>query len=177
MKKLNANIHSDLNQDQDAQPVLDSKTKSSEFVNVDLKELPKKKIYGHDLTKMKSFKNLRKNYKQDNMKIHFITSLKPILESYIPVDSENDLNDELLVEILNMAESYFIYFDETEREELKHSSVVELMLPYFHNDEKLMEKMISMVWGRVKKSTWKRRAFSKLKLFLAKFLSISMSNI
>jgi hypothetical protein len=30
-------------------------------------EVPPKKVYGHDLTKMKSFKLLRKGYKRDNL--------------------------------------------------------------------------------------------------------------
>ena len=136
-------------------------------------EVPSKKVYGHDLTKMKSFKLLRKAHKREHLKAEFITNLQAVLTDFIsPENEENDLNDELLVQILNISESFFIHSDENEREEMKHESVVELMLPYFRNDVKLLEKSISLVWGRVKKTTWKRRAWSKTKLFLVKFLHI-----
>jgi hypothetical protein len=125
---------------------------------------------------MKSFKQLRKGYKRDNLKVQFIANLQTVLKDFIsPENEENDLNDELLVQILNIAESYFIYFNEEERETMKHESVVELMLPYFRNDVKLLEKSISLVWGRVIKTTWKRRAWSKTKLFLVKFLHIAIT--
>jgi hypothetical protein len=138
-------------------------------------EVPPKKVYGHDLTKMKSFKLLRKGYKRDRMKAEFITNLQSVLTDFISSDNEeNDLNDELLVQILNIAESFFIHFDKEEREEMKHESVMELMLPYFRNDVKLLEKSISLVWGRVIMTTWKRRAWSKTKLFFAKFLHIAI---
>jgi hypothetical protein len=136
-------------------------------------EVPPKKVYGHDLTKMKSFKLVRKGYKREQLKAEFITNLKAILKDFIPPEhEENDLNDVLLVQILNISESFCIYFDKKEREEMKHESVVELMLPYFRNDVKLLEKSISLVWGRVKKTTWKRRAWTKTKIFFVKFLRI-----
>lgn len=139
-------------------------------------KVPPKKVYGHDLTKMKSFKLLRKGYKRDNLKAQFITNLQAVLKDFIsPENEENDLNDELLVQILNISESFFIYFDKKEREEMKKESVVELMLLYFRNDVKLLEKSISLVWGRVKKTTWKRRAWSKTKIFLVKFLHIAIT--
>jgi hypothetical protein len=102
--------------------------------------------------------------------------LQAVLKDFISSENEeNDLNDELLVQILNISESFFIYFDKKEREEMKHESVVELMLPYFRNDVKLLEKSISLVWGRVKKTTWKRRAWSKTKIFFVKFLRIGIT--
>ena len=54
------------------------------------------------------------------MKYIFISDLQLILNEYKPSNDENDLNDELLLEILNIAEEYFIYpLNKDEREQTK----------------------------------------------------------
>lgn len=172
MKKLTTNVN----------PVMREQTPQLEnlprldTVELDentLKPVPPKTIYGHNLLKLKSFKNMRRECKANNMKTVFVNDLSVILSHFVldPTDeeNENDLNDELLVEILNLSESYFIYFDKEKREELKVSAVHQLMLPYFRNDKKLLEKTILHVWNRVDKSTMRKRLWAKSRLF---FLSI-----
>jgi hypothetical protein len=131
-----------------------------------LKKVPQKKIYGYDLKRLKSFKKIRQNYKVKNMQHTFTNDLKFILNEYSPNDKDNELNDELLLEVLNISEEYFIYpLKKKEREEVKRDCVVQLMLPYFRGDELLLNKTIAHLWHRVKKSTLCKRVYQRLKNF------------
>ena len=127
-------------------------------LHANLNKVPQKILYGYDLKKSKSFRKIRQSYKKKNMKQVFITDLKTILSEYSPEDSENELNDELLVEIMQIAEEYYIYPNiKEERDVLKHDSVIELMLPYFRNDTLLLTNIMGHVKGKVNKlKNWKR---------------------
>ena len=101
------------------------------------------------------------------MKVIFLNDLKTILDEYSPQDEDNKYNSELLVEILNISEEYFIYpRNRAEREDVKRKSVIQLMKPYFENNEFLLEKTIDNVWHKVSKSTYLKRLFSRLKNFI-----------
>lgn len=127
--------------------------------------IPQKSIYSHSLKKLKSYKTIRKNCKMRNMKSAFVNDLKVILNEF-PISSENDMNDELLVEICNIAESYFFYPKKKEdREQVKLECISELMLPYFRNDELLLQKTLGYVSHKIKKSTMIMRTVSRLKYF------------
>ena len=52
------------------------------------------------------------------MEFVFVNDLKIILDEYSPI-KEFEFCDELLVQIMNIAEEYFIQKDKTEREESK----------------------------------------------------------
>ena len=60
-------------------------------------------------------------------------------------------DDELLIEILNIAESFFIYGEAKEREAIKVQCIEELMKPYFKNDGELLLKTIELVEHKIKK--------------------------
>ena len=129
-------------------------------------EVPPRSLYGHDLKKLKSFKKIRQGYKKQNMKNVFINDLSNILKEFSPDQPENELNDELLIEIMQIAEEYYIYpSTEEDRTSLKNDSVVELMLPYFRGDPKLLEYTMKHAKQYVKKIGKLRRTFMKLKLF------------
>ena len=64
--------------------------------------------------------------------------MKVVLNEYSPSDKENQYNDELLIEVLNIAEEFFINKDSTEREVYKKDCVIELLLPYFNNNKQLL---------------------------------------
>ena len=51
-----------------------------------------------------------------NLKYTFLSDMKIVLNEYLPTDNDNQYNDELLIEVLNIAEEYFINKDKTERE-------------------------------------------------------------
>ena len=134
-----------------------------ETVDETLKEIPPNTIYGCNLKKIKSYKNIRKSYKLKNQKQVFITDLRAVLNEFPTVNHQ--YNDELLVEILNIAECYFIYGDKNERETVKNESILEIMKPYFKNDEELLMKTITHVWHKVSKSNMFKRSLQRFKLF------------
>ena len=45
------------------------------------------------------------------MRNQFIQDLEPILKFLPPADEENDLDDDILVEVLELAEQHFFYGD------------------------------------------------------------------
>ena len=128
-----------------------------------LKEIPANSLYGVNLKKIKSYKNIRRSYKIKNQKQVFLTDLKQVLREFPFMDHQ--YNDELLVEILNIAEVYFCYGDKEEREKVKSEAIKELMLPYFKEDEQLLLKTISHIWCKVSKSNAFKRTWQRFKLF------------
>jgi hypothetical protein len=131
-------------------------------------EVPPKEIFNHNLKHLKSFKNIRTAYKNKNLKYTFVNDLSIVLKEYDPTDPSNELNDELLLEIMNISEEYFICKCKTTREELKTESVKSLMLPYFRNDEKLLDKTISHIYHKVKKSSVIKRVWKRFTFFFVR---------
>lgn len=126
--------------------------------------IPPKKMFNVDLKKLKSFKQIRQKYKKKNMEFVFVNDLKIILDEYSPI-KEFEFCDELLVQIMNIAEEYFIQKDKTEREESKLLSIKKLMLPYYRNDEKLLDIHIKHLKHLVKKSNVFKRVYQRTKNF------------
>ena len=125
----------------------------------DVKVIPPKQVYNHDLKKIKSYRKLRRSHKLNNAKSVFITDMRCILECFKVEDHKLDC--ELLVEVLNIAESYFIYGKKIDRDESKQEAVKKLMLPYFLDDELVLEKTITNVWNKVKKSNTLKRCLRR----------------
>ena len=126
--------------------------------------IPPKKMFNVDLKKLKSFKQIRQKYKKKNMEFVFVNDLKVILDEYSPI-KEFEFCDELLVQIMNIAEEYFIQKDKKEREESKLLSIKKLMLPYYRNDEKLLDIHIRHLKHLVKKSNVLKRIYQRTKNF------------
>jgi hypothetical protein len=127
-------------------------------------EIPPKTLFNFDLKKLKSFKKIRQAYKKKNLEFVFVNDLSVILNEYTPI-KDYEFCDELLVQIMNIAEEYFIQKDKTEREQSKISSIKKLMLPYYRNDEKLLDIHISHLYHKVKKSTVIKRLYQRTKNF------------
>lgn len=128
-----------------------------------VRDVPPNNIYGHNLKNISSYNKLRKGYKLSNQKAIFLNDIKAILKEF-PAD-KHQYDDELLVEILNIAEAYFIYGSKEERERVKEECIMNILLPYFRNDKDLLVKTISHVWFRVKKSNVLKRLWSRFKNF------------
>lgn len=126
-------------------------------------EVPPKSLYGNNLKKIKSFKKLRRGYKLQNQKAIFLHDLKELLRNFDVITHKYD--DSLLIEILNIAESFFIYGKTEDREQIKKDCIFELMSPYFANDSDLLSKTITHVWRHVSKSSLRRRAWARFKIF------------
>lgn len=160
MKKLVSQSVTDVNE-------IETKNVESVEEEKENDDVPPKTVYNYSLKRLKSYKNIRKACKMKNMKKVFVDDLKSVLKEFKVKD--NELNDELLVEIMNIAEQYFFYpKTKEEREQLKSEVVFELMLPYFRNDIKLLEKTIGHVAHKVKKSKLYQRLFSRFKYFFLK---------
>ena len=124
--ELNLNSNTDSNNDE--KPSTEDEVKENDIKPVDV---PPKSLYGNNLKKIKSFKKLRRGYKLQNQRAIFINDLKQLLKQF-PAE-RHQYDDELLIEILNIAESFFIYGSSEERELIKVQCIEELMLPFFKN--------------------------------------------
>jgi hypothetical protein len=134
---------------------------------VKLSNVPPKSLKsGYNLKKISSFKAIRHRYKLNNQTAMFVDDLQIILNEYSP--EKHQLDNDLLIHILNIAESFFIYGNKNEREEQKVYAVKQLMKKYYRNDEILLETMISTVFSKVKKSNFIKRAYQR---FINKFLN------
>jgi len=125
---------------------------------VSIGELPKSKLYSR-LKKLNSFKEIKKNYKLNSQKDIFVSDIKALLQ-HLSV-SEHEYDIELLVEVMNACEEFFIYGNKKEREQCKVEAIFELMLPFFKS-EQVLEKFVGTVSGKVKKSNFLRRMFRKM---------------
>ena len=131
----------------------------------EMDSLPAKNLYGIDLKQLKSFKKLRQNFKKQELKTVFLHDVKQIL-SQLDCNGEDRFNSDLLVAILNLAEQFFVYpKNREEREQLKLESVIELMLPFFDNNQEYLVNAIGNVSNQVKKSNVLKRVYARMKLF------------
>ena len=144
------------------QPVQQPLQQQANIESVKLEEevVPPKSLYNYNLKSIGSFKQIRRKYKMSNQHQVFVKDLGVILSEYAPASHQFD--NELLLHILNIAESFFIYGNKTERNELKEKAVRALMLPYFRDDDDILNMMISSVWVKVKKTNLLKRLAKRL---------------
>ena len=135
-------------------------------------DVPKKSLYGHDLKKLKSFKKIRQSAKLINKRNQFIHDLESILKFLPASDIDNDLDDEILIEVMELAESHFFYGDKETRDYEKQASVLQVMLPYFRNDVKILQKTMNNVFHRVKKLSRRSRTWKKFKVFFCQSVKL-----
>ena len=102
------------------------------------------------------------------MEFVFVNDLQTILNEYTPIENY-EFDDELLIQIMNIAEDYFIQKNKDERELSKIESVRKLMLPYYRNDSQLLDINIRHLLHKVKKSTALKRTYQRVKKFFFKF--------
>lgn len=136
-----------------------------------IRELPPKTLYNHNLKRLKSYRNLRKKYKLDNQKTVFLENLKETLKPLDP--RSNKYDSELLVAVLDIAEYFFIYGDKEQRNTMKMEAVVEIMKPYFNNDETYLLHSINNVMHKVKRSNIFRRLATRLRIFFSMTMKAS----
>lgn len=114
----------------------------------------------NNLKKIKSFKTLRQSYKVNNQQAIFISDMKQMLDHLDT--TENKFNLELLVEVSNIANEFFIYGKKEIRESSKMEAVNELLLPYFQDDNDILETMLKSVQNKITSSNAFRRGFRRL---------------
>ena len=123
--------------------------------------LPKVKIC-HNLKKLASFKQIKKNYKLQSQKDIFVSDVRSLLQHLDKDEHEYDI--ELLIEVLNACEEFFIYGNKEERTQCKLDAINELMLDYFGN-EQVLNKFVGTIKNQVKKSNFMKRTLKKVKNF------------
>jgi len=149
MKRLNSQSPLNLDKEQ-----VEEEVKKEESVSQSVShELPKSDLYKR-LKKLSSFKQIKKNYKLESQKEQFVNDLK-MLFKHLDVQ-EHKFDTELLLELLNSTEEYYVYGSKEEREKQKDSTVKELMLPFFEN-EKILMSFVNTLQDKVKKSNMFRR--------------------
>jgi hypothetical protein len=128
---------------------------------VEKEALPKSKVYS-SLKKLNTFKAIKSNYKLQTQKQIFVSDVQSLLDH---LDKQNhNMDVELLVEVLNASESYFVYGSESERNTSKSEAVHELMAGFFEN-EQVLAKFISVLDSKVTKSTFLRRFVKRMANF------------
>jgi hypothetical protein len=120
--------------------------------------LPKSKVYS-SIKRLSSFKQLKSNYKMQTQKQIFVTDVRALLQ-HLDV-TEHKMDTELLVEVLNACEEYFVYGEFKDREESKSEAVKELMTVFF-DSELVLNKFVSVLGSKVKRSTPLRRLMKKI---------------
>lgn len=120
--------------------------------------LPKSKVYS-SIKKLSSFKQLKSNYKMQTQKDIFVSDVRALL-SHLDV-KEHKLDVELLIEVLNACEEYFVYGKFEDREHSKSEAVKELMVGFF-DSEFVLEKFVSVLGSRIKRSTPLRRFMKRV---------------
>ena len=150
---------------EETKPEMENNNIIDQEINNENKELnivPSAKLHGCNLKKIKSFKNMRRSYKLDNQQKIFITDVKQML-MHMDI-SLNIGNIELLIEICNIANQFFIYGETDDREKSKLEAIHELMLPYFIN-EKWLNIIMNSIQHKITKSNFLKRLYRRGKSF------------
>ena len=132
----------------------------------DEEPVPPKELHNFNLKRLKSFKQIRRKYKMSNQEKIFKSDMQTVLNEYSV--SEFTLDTSLLLLVLDIAESYFVYGSKSERETMKSSAISSLMLKFFRGDRQLLDVMIQSQWHKVRKSTLFKRVYQRMynKFFL-----------
>jgi hypothetical protein len=143
--------------------VVQESTDTSDTLSVPptVENLPKVKVC-KNLKKLASFKQIKKNYKLQSQKDIFVSDVRSLLQHLDKDDHEYDI--ELLIEVLNACEEFFIYGNKEERAQCKADAINELMIDYFGN-EQVLNKFIGTVKNQIKKSNFIKRTLKKIKNF------------
>lgn len=126
-----------------------------------VENLPKVKVC-NNLKKLASFKQIKKNYKLQSQKDIFVSDVRSLLQHLDKDEHEYDI--ELLIEVLNACEEFFIYGNKEERNQCKVDAINELMIDYFGN-EQVLNKFIGTIKNQIKKSNFFKRTLKKIKNF------------
>ena len=136
-----------------------------------LQQVPQKTLYNVDLKNITCFKKLRQNAKVANMRKQFENDIWAILD-LIPPNEENELDENILLQICQLAENYYFLGDAQTRNEQKQISINNLMLPYFRYDKKLLNTMVLNLSHKIKKLSYHKRMYKRLKLFFWQSLKV-----
>jgi hypothetical protein len=116
--------------------------------------VPAKNILNNtNVKKLKNFRVIRRNVKQQILRQEFITQVSSVLDLFNK--DENLYEHEIVSFVCGVAEEFFI--SHKKMGEIKEASVVEVCKQYFNNDDKLVKTIIALVLPAVPKTNFFRR--------------------
>ena len=130
----------------------------------EIKEIPPKLLFNSDMKKLKGFRDVRINLKQDALSKDFIESMTNVLDLFD--NSERKYDSDIVQFVVQSAEDTFI--SHPKMGDIKSKAVVAICKRYFNDDVELVSKIIQMVLPLIKKSSFYRRNKTRAKqLFLS----------
>ena len=106
-----------------------------------------------DVKRLKNFRVIRRNAKQQMLKQEYITQVSSVLSLFNKND--NEYETEIVSFCCSVAEEFFI--SHSKMGIIKEESVVNVCKHYFNDDEKLVKTIIALVLPSVPKSNILRR--------------------
>ena len=138
-------------------------------------QISSKTLSGYDLKRIPVLKVMLRNSKlitqeklfEEDVQTSFLKFLEP---------GENQLDEKILHAVLQMAEDYFVYGSEKEREQFKSESISRMVQKYYRDDHEVLALGIRSIYSQVKRSTrfsrFRKRQWIKLKKICAFFSKI-----
>ena len=148
-----------------------------ETVKPDLvRQISNKTRSGYNLKNIKVIKILLRNDKLLQQEKLFEEDVQTSFLNFLP-HCENQLDEKILLAVLQLAEDYFVYGNESERQQFKTESICRMVQKYYRDDPEVLNLGIRAIWSQVKKSTkfsrFKKRQWIKIKkicVFFSKIL-------
>ena len=134
----------------------------------EIKEIPPKLLFNSDMKKLKGFRDVRINLKQDALSKDYIESMTNVLDLFD--NSERKYDSDIVKFVVQSAEDTFI--SHPKMGYIKSKAVVAICKRYFNDDVELVTKIIEMVLPLIKKSTFYRRNKTRAKHFFLWLLNI-----
>lgn len=122
-------------------------------------KLPKDDVYKR-LKKLSSFKQIKRSYKLEQQKQQFLSDLNDLFKHLNVEEHKYDMD--LLLELMNVVEQYFIYGNKEERDKSKQEVIEDVMLKFFNDDINVLNKFIGTIYKKVKKSNVYRRTYRRI---------------
>ena len=127
-------------------------------------------LFNYNLKKVKSFNNIRRSGKLLEQEQLFETGVYDKFLKFLDPNN-HQLDIEILIGVLQMAEEYFVYGNKEERTTAKEASIRKMVTPYFRDDIQILEMMISSVWKHIYKTNWFKRLKRKSILGFKKIIN------
>ena len=135
----------------------------------EIQTVPVAKIGSINLKKYTSFQETRSSIKLSNQELLATTQLKTWLSS---IDCElNMMNLELIIDVINFCESFFIYGSREQRETSINKTVHKVLRPFCKEDDDIVCALIKSVEHRIVRSTKFTRRKQQLVNFFCTMLS------
>lgn len=129
--------------------------------------VPKKVLFNTSLSNLKGYDEIRKQAKYDLKREEFINDCQEVLK-YFKSKHTDKYDHKTLLFVMNLAEQYFY---KPKSGETKLEAVLQLMLPYYDNNQDLLKNQIDLLLHKVEKYSMVSRYINKGAVFLCQSLS------